>query len=484
MGGKFITFCVRLWNSPTLLSWISISTRAIGFVLVLPFILTRLSKEEIALWFLFATINYLQVIADIGFRDTFSRAIAYAMGGASDIGDFRNTKKKSRGNGPNWEMIVRIVCTLRKLYLALGIGWFFLAGIIGTWSAVPLLTKIANCQNGWVSWITVLIIGSVRMYGIQYSASLFGYGKVALLKRCEALGSFLFIVGILVVFWANGKLLSLVVVSQVILLINVFINFIFARNYEKDNFGNFVLDRYDRRIMAEIWPRSWRSGIGVIISAGLIQGTGVFYARVGSTDAVAAYLLSLNFLRYISQFCRAPFYNKVTILAKLRSEGKLQLQQNLAAQGMRWSFWTLVAGIIGVGLFANPILRNIGAHIDFIDSKLWALLGFGLFLERYGAMHLQLYSITNHIIWHVANGITGLIYVSCVLSGYRFFGLYVFPIAQIMSNLIFYCWFSAKHSYKAFKLNFNTFEIKTSLAPLIVFMIYFIGIVFNNGVLA
>ena len=31
--------------------------------------------------------------------------------------------------------------------------------------------------------------------------------------------------------------------------------------------------------------------------------------------------------------------------------------------------------------------------------------------ERVGALHIQLYSMTNHIVWHIANGVTGILLI-------------------------------------------------------------------------
>jgi hypothetical protein len=71
------------WNSPTLMTWGSFATRSLSLIVVLPLVLNRLNTAEISLWYLFSTVIGLQLLADMGFSPTFSRVIAYGMGGLS-----------------------------------------------------------------------------------------------------------------------------------------------------------------------------------------------------------------------------------------------------------------------------------------------------------------------------------------------------------------------------------------------------------------
>ena len=73
-------------------------------------------------------------------------------------------------------------------------------------------------------------------------------------------------------------------------------------------------------------------------------------------------------------------------------------------------------------------------------------------------MHINLYSTTNHIVNHIANGVSGIIYLVVGSIGYSYFGLYAFPFALIAGNMGFYAWYAAIHSYRSFELQFYAFE--------------------------
>ena len=74
---------------------------------------------------------------------------------------------------------------------------------------------------------------------------------------------------------------------------------------------------------------------------------------------------------------------------------------------------------------ADILLKLIDSNIMFVSPLLWIIMGCVFFAERYGAMHLQLYSITNHIIWHFVNSISGLIYITSSFILFPFIDIFL-----------------------------------------------------------
>jgi uncharacterized membrane protein YdcZ (DUF606 family) len=240
---------------------------------------------------------------------------------------------------------------------------------------------------------------------------------------------------------------------------------------------NGRLHKFDRRpksqpVLDAVWPSTWRSGVGIFLSYGLVQASGIFYAQVGSTAGVASYLLALRLITAVSQFSQAPFYSKIPQLARLFAEDKQGELLEIAKRGMFLSHWSYLLGFLGLGLLGGPILNCIGSNAEFPSSHLWILMGLGFFAERYGAMHIQLYSSTNHIIWHIANGVTGTIYLVFSLLLFPHLGVYAFPIAMLLGYLGFYSWYAALHSYRYFQLRFMPFESRVSLPQICVILLY------------
>jgi len=117
---KFLKFA---WHSPTIMTWGSFLSRSLNLVLVTPLILSRFSTADISLWFIFSTIIGIQMLVDMGFSPTFTRVIAYAMGGASheELTGFREPKSTLNKRPPNWDTVERIFATMSSVYSVLTI---------------------------------------------------------------------------------------------------------------------------------------------------------------------------------------------------------------------------------------------------------------------------------------------------------------------------------------------------------------------------
>ncbi|MBM4166287.1 MAG: hypothetical protein FJ218_05115 [Ignavibacteria bacterium] len=466
---------LSLYHSPTFNTLGSYASQTLYFIIVLPLVLTRLPSEEIVLWYLFSSIIAIQMLADMGFNPTFVRVISYAMGGANSINDV-GVEEKKISYLPNWNLILNIVATMRVVYFRLSIFSVIILATFGTWTILKPASLLQNDLNVWVSWIGIIVTTGFAFYGNVYSGYLQGVNQIATLRRWETITSLASLLTSLFVLFLGGTLLALVLSKQFWSIVAVLRNYVLCRNVENKRFLQFKEKKIDKEIFNSVWTSSWRSGIGVMTSHGLVYATGLVFAQIGSTYEVARYLVSLRLIQTINLFCQAPFYSKLPLLARLYSERKKDEQIRIAAQGMKFSYLIFVAGFVVTGIYINQVLEVIGSNVKNIDMLLWILLGIVFFAERYGAMHIQLYSTTNQIIWHIANGIAGIINIAVVIFTFTSLGVYAFPLGMIVGNVGFYSWYAAKHSYREYQLSFFQYESKTSAIAFFVLLLYSVTI--------
>lgn len=432
---------------------------------MLPLLLTKLTTAEISLWYLFASIIGLQSLVDAGFSPTFSRFVSYGMGGGK-MCDLQSPKGKSSGE-PDWETIASLKVTMHTVFSRLGFVWTFLLLTVGTASLIKPVAATGNQPIAWVCWGTILSVSTITVQGNTYVAYLQGINQVALLRRWEAITAFCGILTSFLVLILGGGLLGLVVANQGWQALSVVRNWWLVRSLDRcnRNLQCVQVKRFDRTVFLTAWPSAWRSGLGVLMTYGLVQASGILYAQVGEPASIATYLLALRLIQTISQFSQAPFYSKIPLLTRYFSEGRTGELLALAQRGMNRSHWVYVSSFILLGIGGSPLLTLIGSNATFPSPMLWSLLGIGLFFERYGAMHLQLYSVANKIIWHIANGGMGTIFIIVSLALFQLFGVYAFPVGMLAGYIGFYAWYCSWHSYSAYKLNFVSFERKALFAP-------------------
>ena len=454
---------LRIWNSPTYTTWGSLLTSSLSVVAVLPLVLTRFSPEEIILWYLMMTFLGLQHVVDVGFSPTFSRIISYLAGGVG-IDDLRRPSTKGSGTLDQGDLN-RVYSTMRIIYSRLGLAWSLLLLLVGSWALNRPISQVQDPQSAWLAWAVIVGASYVSFRGDQYVSYLIGLNKVAPLRRWEILATAGSIATSFLVLYLGGGLLALVVANQTWQVFKVVRNRWLARSVLDGLLRSFSKEPLNKNILNDIWPSVWRSGVGVLMSYGVIQSSGIIYAQVGNTPDVASYLLAMRFMQILTQFSVAPFYSKIPMYSRLYGEGKKAELLHIAQRGMRLSHWSFVLGFAGTALLAEPLLRYIGSNVAFPSPLLWALMGLAYFVERFGAMHIQLYSTTNHITWHIANGVSGAIYLAVSFGLLKIIGAYAFPIGILAGYCGFYSWYAARQSYKAFGLKPLTFEKWCSITP-------------------
>jgi hypothetical protein len=454
----------RIWDSATLMTWLSVVTRAMSVLIVLPLLLTRFSLEEIGFWYLLASLIGLQQLADVGFAPTFVRVISYAMGGASRLKDQRGAVPSASGE-PRWDMVERIWCTMTTVYRRLTFPSVVLFALLGTLALRRPISGLEDRAAAWTSWVVVVGTFAVIMRSSVYAAYIQGTNRVALLRRWETIASVGAMVSSVIVLIAGGRLLALVISNQIWLLLNAARNWWLCRTIDGARASRFKRCGPDAEVMNAVWGSAIRSGLGVVFSRGVILSSGVVYAQFADAAGLAAYLLAFRVMQMLMDFSNAPFYSKVPLLSNLRSQGREAEQIALASSGMRLAYWSYVAGVIGTGIAAPLALRLVGSNADWVTPSLWAVMALAFFVERFGAMHIQLYSTTNHIIWHTANGVSGTIYLITSAALLPLAGVFAFPIGILVGYLSFYSWYAPLHVYRAFTFDFWSFQRETVLLP-------------------
>lgn len=460
----------HIWQSPTLMTWLSYFTRALSLFVVLPMILTKFSDAKISIWYLFSSVIALSGLLDFGFRSTFTRIISFAMGGAKHIGIFDGSSMLQ--GDANWLLIEKIFSTMKSIYFLLSIVILIFMITFGSWSMLrPIsLTQIQN--EAWISWGIIVVTTVVKFYGTIYQNYIEGLNKVALIRRVESIISVGLIISSIIVLYFDGRLLSLVIVFQGFAVLNVIVNYFLARNIENNRFKEFQSKPFEKEFFLQVWKPAWRSGISGFMSIGLTNLSGILFAQIGSVQIVAGYLLALRIMNQLKEVSLAPFYSKIPLMSRLRVEGKKKELIAIAQKGMLISHSVFVLGVIFVSLFSEALLDLINSNVSFVQKDFWILLSLAFIFHRYGAMHMQLYLTTNDVKSHIADGISGIIFiiVSSILIGD--FGIYAFPIGMIAGYLGFYAIYSSRLSLTNLSLNFFQFEIKSAMIPFLCFSVY------------
>jgi hypothetical protein len=204
-----------------------------------------------------------------------------------------------------------------------------------------------------------------------------------------------------------------------------------------------------------------------LFSTGIVQGSGMVVPQVASAQTAAAYLLVLRLITVVSQLSQAPFYSRLPSMAKDNAEGNTASMVVQARRGLGLSLWTMVIGIFGILIVFPMVLRVLDSSVDMPTSSISLLLCLAFFLERYGSMHMQIYTLSNHVIWHRVNGLAGLIVLFATSAMVSVFSIEALPLAMLVGYGLYLCPVTSHKSLKFLGVHRWAFERSTSLGPLL-----------------
>ena len=469
-------FILSSWNSATITSWFNFSSTILSGILLLPLASKYLSIEELSFWLLLSIFSNLNQLADFGFNSSFVRSIAHAYGGESSILIYRN-KASIRNNNlkPNWEFLFKIFSTTNFIYFFLAILFSLLIGLIGFYGLQKSINLLTDPMQGWICLLVVISSLFMKIFGNKYQIFLEGINLVSVVQRNKGLINSITIILASISLITQSSLLNLVILQQFGALLIIFSLYLKTKSYIRLN----GLSHYkkasvsDKKIIYSLFPIAWRTWIGVLMSYGLLQFSGIILAQYETSALIVAYLFSIKIFEILKGFSNVPFYSQIPKMNILFIKKEFQkLNSIFKLRGsMTTIIFTLSAMIIG--LFNVYLFNYFDINIELLNFDLWLVLSLAFLLERYGALHIQFLTLSNNIIWHIANGITGLLYVLLfiIFNKLDYELVESISFSFFLANLLFYFWYPAIKSYRFYKLNFIKLELFVSFPPILIILL-------------
>ena len=140
-------------------------------VLLLPFILHKMSQETVGVWNIFQTITFLVLLLDFGFRPTFARNISYIFSGVKAL-QKEGVVQTTADAEVDYSLLKGTLAAMRRFYRWIAITVFALLATAGTAYFYYILQKYTgDKQDAMIAW--VLLIASMHSSHIREKISSF-----------------------------------------------------------------------------------------------------------------------------------------------------------------------------------------------------------------------------------------------------------------------------------------------------------------------
>lgn len=366
-------------------SWVSIVSKLGVGVIVAPLVLRFYDAPDANMWLFLVSITTFQVAADFGFSQT---AIRYYGAGESSASD--------------------IYASFKKQFIRIALSGFIVILALTYFPYNAASSQLHESGGYLVAWLMVVFLTAVMIFGNLYSSALYGLGRIASFKFREAIINFIALIATISMIGLDIPLAYLVLPIPLANGLNVYFNRKEARLVIREKGEKKGGEK------VEIWPAVWRSGLGVLFSFSILQfmimsGVSLLDARDASENTFQIRLMMLVVL--LSQ---APFYTKIPAMARYYKEGCFVELRGLVFAASAKSLLSYVVLCASIILFLKSSIPDI-IGIDLNYKVSWAFFILGFFFERLGGMAIQVYTLTNVVLWHKINGLVAISFVAMFL---------------------------------------------------------------------
>ncbi|MDI9880064.1 lipopolysaccharide biosynthesis protein [Flectobacillus longus] len=458
----------RILNSPTLMTWASFGSKSLIIVLITPLILKKYDTHDVNFWYFVSLWLTFLTLFDGGFGATFVRMIAYRLNIFNNIGNVLDISYQ-----------LNIYQLMTSVYKILCLIAFIILSTVGSFLIKDTVNHTHNPILSWITWWVFCLSFVLQLWGNVYLNLLQGANRVALVRRWDAIFNITNTIIIsLVLLFIKCDIGYIILLNQFWLIVAVLRNYFLTNNIVfslKSKVIGIENVNYDGVDKHQVLSSAIKSGVGILFSQGIIQASAFILQQVVDPRILSSYLISLNLLQNIRTFTQAPFYSRIPIYSMLYKDSNIIKLREETQKSTRLVYLLFTFSIVFFYFFSNDIFLFLGTKSKFISLDTWLLLGIAFLIERFGAMHLQIYSTSNHIIWHYLNGISGTILLLSSFLLYPTLGINAFPVGMIIGYLACYSWYAPFKSYQLMNTQFIKYEYSGFLPSLLVLLILLIN---------
>lgn len=425
-----------LWNSPTFTTWGKFLAQSLSLFAVTPLLLTRFNETEIAAWYLFASLNFFGTVLSQRLGLTFTRMIAFAMAGASNLAPIQGKREQENGGQANWQSFERAYGTIGSINLV--VGWInvLIAICMGCYGLNHLLEGYDSSAAIWAAFGVAQVVSLFSFIFQRYAVALQGMNYVALSNRWQIIFNLIGIGAGFIALYLGAGILVLVLVMRPLTLLGLLRNRLLLAKVEGGRVLKLRAYGFDREVFSWAWPPAWKGFIVQFSVIGGVQISSILYTGIGSKADVASYLFAIRIMDVVDQFARAPVYSVGPLMSKLSAAGEIDSLRKLVTQRMRIALSLIAVGCLLAALIVPELLGLIGSNVSFIPLHIWLILGAFMLISRFNLLSMLVASVGNQIFFYWRSLIATGLGVFVLLLWGRGLGWYGPIIASYVPLLI------------------------------------------------
>lgn len=377
-------------------------------VLLLPFILNKMSAETVGIWGIFQTITMLVLLLDFGFRPTFARNISYIFSGVKAL-KREGVEHTDADAQVDYGLLKGSLIAMRKFYTWISLSVLAILLTIGSAYFYYILQKYSgDKQDAMVAWILLIVINCYNLYTLYYDALLTGKGYIKRSQQITMLGQGIYI-GLAIVLIYSGLGLTAIVSAQLISTIirRVLAYKVFFTPELKESLSTAIA-KEPKEILSAITPNAVKIGLTYLGAFCITKSATLVGSIFISLEDVAIFGITMQVMDVLTRCGQVVYIAYTPRLAQCRVEHNIpQLRRYYIYSVSILISVFFIGGVMWVN-FGDVALRLIGSQTPFLPTAMLITSIVINFLESNHALAAGFIMADNRIPFFIPSLLSGL----------------------------------------------------------------------------
>lgn len=287
-------------------------------LILLPFILHKMSADTVAVWNIFQTITFLVFLLDFGFRPSFARNLSYIFSGVRSL---QTIGVEQASGNVDYGLLKGTIRAMRVFYRWVALGVLVLLLTAGTAYFWFILQKYTgDRQDALIAWIILVAVNCYNIYTLYYDSLLTGKGYIKRNQQIIIIGQATYLVVAIGLIYA-GLGLTAIVSAQLLSYIikRTLSRRVFFTKEMREALDEAVEQDY-KAILKVITPNSLRVGLTnlggfVVTKSALFIGSAFL-----PLAEIAAFGITMQVMDVLARCGSVMYQSYIPRLAQCRAE--------------------------------------------------------------------------------------------------------------------------------------------------------------------
>ena len=411
-------------------------------IIVLPFILHFLSKEEVGLNYVMLTVGAMVSLFDFGFTPQFGRNFAYIFSGAKDL--VKEGLQEAVGDETDYRLLRILIDVARRVYSRISIIVLLLMLTAGTVYIRHVTDGFTLVRNSLIIWIIYSISTFFNLFYTYYSSLLVGKGMVMESKKAMMASRITYIVLAVGFIYAGMGLLGVVLANLIAPFVLRFMSYRYFFTPEmKANLAPYHAEREDlSHYFGIIWHNARKIGLVMIGTYG-INRFGMFLAGLFLTlEEVGSYGLMMQLVNVTVSLAANYFYVSEPQFALFRVRGETQRLLKRFALTMNVFYLVFAVGTLFLIFACPPLLELIKSQSVLPGWPVLLVYSIVILLEQNHSLFSSIIVVGNEVPYVKPALLSGLAIVIGSYLSLRFtaWGIMGLVLVQGLCQLAYNNW--------------------------------------------